>query len=398
MTPLVIIADDITGAADSAARAHAAGLSAEIRLRGPVRGCAATALTSDSRHLPATQAAERVRATVEAAGAPPGTHWYKKIDSTLRGNIAAELGATLESIGRDVALVCPAFPAHGRGLVGGRLVAPGLREPGPDLLALLGSAQHIPLDAVRAGQPALAAHLAGLSGRRRGHAPLRIVADALTDGDLAALEAATAQAIPEALRCGSAGLAGALARRLANESPANAAPPPLLGGAGAGGSGPALVIVGSGSAASQRQVAYLRRQPGVRAIVYDPAGPDALAQHEGAVDEAYRLPTWLLHLPPPAPGAQLDGPAARELAGRLAERAAQLIARAGPRLVVLAGGDTAMALLARLGIDRLRVLRELLPGMPLAYGEDATGRARCFALKPGGFGDDSALAALLALG
>ncbi len=47
----------------------------------------------------------------------PTSGWVgHKIDSTLRGNLGAELDAALAALGRDHALICPAFPAQGRGL------------------------------------------------------------------------------------------------------------------------------------------------------------------------------------------------------------------------------------------------------------------------------------------
>ncbi|HWQ11925.1 MAG TPA: nucleotide-binding domain containing protein, partial [Roseiflexaceae bacterium] len=83
------------------------------------------------------------------------------------------------------------------------------------------------------------------------------------------------------------------------------------------------------------------------------------------------------------------------LARRLAAAAARLIALADPALVVLAGGDTAGATLELLGVRRLWVLRELLPGMPLARGADRAGHARLFALKAGAHGADDTLAELI---
>jgi uncharacterized protein YgbK (DUF1537 family) len=108
----------------------------------------------------------------------------------------------------------------------------------------------------------------------------------------------------------------------------------------------------------------------------------------------------VLHLPEPlSPEGRsaLEGPAAREAAARLAEAACDAIARRRPAVLLLAGGDTAISVLLRLGIHRLAVLRELLPGMPLTRGIDATGVSRFVILKAGGYGDEAALATLLAL-
>ncbi|MEZ4639796.1 MAG: four-carbon acid sugar kinase family protein [Caldilineaceae bacterium] len=115
-----MLADDLTGAADSAARCRHAGFSAAIFLQPPQPPLPAdaNALTSDSRHLPAHDAAQRVRA-VAAPLADLDARWYKKIDSTLRGNLGSELDALLDLGIGDCAVICPAFPAQGRALIDG---------------------------------------------------------------------------------------------------------------------------------------------------------------------------------------------------------------------------------------------------------------------------------------
>ena len=92
MRYLKILADDLTGAADTAARCRHFGMPATIFLDIPELPLppGALAFTSDSRHLPADEAARQARNT--AARLPRlNAQWYKKIDSTLRGNIGSEL-------------------------------------------------------------------------------------------------------------------------------------------------------------------------------------------------------------------------------------------------------------------------------------------------------------------
>src|SRR4051794_37101822 len=109
---LIIVADDLTGAADSAARCVHVGLSAEICFEAPPAQDDAgepasvdvVALSTDSRYLPPEQAAERVTATLSGLSAWTGTTWYKKIDSTLRGNLGAEIDAMLAGLPDSVAV------------------------------------------------------------------------------------------------------------------------------------------------------------------------------------------------------------------------------------------------------------------------------------------------------
>src|SRR5580765_6407430 len=139
---LIILADDLTGAADCAGRCHQAGIAATIALPGAHihESDGAICCTTDSRHLPADLAVRRVHELAAGMGEHGGSIWYKKIDSTLRGHLGQELDALLDALGRSCALICPAFPAQGRGLASGYLAI----EPVP--------AQPLHLPTLLAGQ------------------------------------------------------------------------------------------------------------------------------------------------------------------------------------------------------------------------------------------------------
>src|SRR3712207_2217190 len=116
-----IIADDLTGAADTGVQLARAGYRAAVAFRGapvpPAEDLDAVALDTDSRAMPAGFAARRV---LEATRAVRGAALvYKKLDSTLRGPLAAELAAALGASGRGRVVVAPAFPAAGRTTVDG---------------------------------------------------------------------------------------------------------------------------------------------------------------------------------------------------------------------------------------------------------------------------------------
>ncbi len=377
MKRLLIQADDLTGAADCAARCRYAGLTATVALRPTVGGSAdgVYAFSSETRWLSPDAAAERVRA-LTSAFQTPHTRWYKKIDSTLRGNIGAELDAMLDVLGLATAIVCPAFPAQGRGLRDGRLVAPP-PIAAVDLPELLMQQARRPVAAigladVRAGADALAKRLAEAS-----RSAALLVCDALSAEDLDAVLEAAERTTPDALLCGSAGLIGALAARIAAPRADALSFRPA--------DGPALVVVGSGSPMAQRQVAQLRRLAEFKALVLGERLPAAIAGDT------------LLHLPSPPPDARLDGPEARALAERLAQEARLLFERLRPGLLVLVGGDTAAAVLEQLGVAQLTIQRELLPGMPLARSEVGPDGALDIVLKSGNHGDEAVLETLVRL-
>jgi D-threonate/D-erythronate kinase len=378
---LIILADDLTGAADCAGRCHQAGIAATIVLPGARvhESGGAICCTTDSRHLPADLAARRVRELGAVLGEHAEGIWYKKIDSTLRGHLGQELDALLDTLGRSCALVCPAFPAQQRGLVDGYLVidpVPAQPVHLPTLLARQSrrSVVTIGLDDVRGGVGRLAARL--LAQRARGAELL--VADALDEADLQTVLEAALHALPDALLCGSAGLAGTLATHAARQPLPHSEAPALPV------EGPAVLVIGSGSAMAQRQIAYLRRHQLVAAFEHT------------AVLPSDTVGDILLHLSAPSPGTAMDGPAARQLAEQLAAAALPLIGAARSGLLVLSGGDTAISVLARMGVTRLLVQRELLPGVPLTRGVDAAGRTHMIVLKSGNHGDEAALATVLA--
>lgn len=383
--PILILADDLTGAADSAARCRGAGLPATILLGRPRPPLPAgvVAFTSDSRHLPAEVAAQRVANAVNALR-ETNARWYKKIDSTLRGNLGAELDAMLEALKLTRAVVCPAFPAQGRGVENGYLVAPGVPRGAVSLPALLaqGSSRRIAAILCDADLPKRI--------RRAAEQGAEIFAvDAQSDDDLERVLTVTEKLLPGALLCGSAGLAGVLAKRAApkmkrldlGQKPGTASWPSARR---------ALVVVGSGSSMAHRQLHRLHQHFGARLrhiVVAE------TVQSLGQIDPS--APVWALHLPRPAPDAVLDGPVARQLADRLATVAVDAIEALRPDLLITVGGDTSLLVLHQLGVERLDVLAELLPGMPLCRGIDRAGQTRLVILKAGNHGDESTLVTLL---
>lgn len=171
-----IIADDLTGACDAAARAAMAGWRPRVVLRGNACG-ELVAVSTASRgftEVHAAQVVARAACRLIACGFHPA---FKKIDSTLRGPWAHEVAALREVLGADIVAVCPAFPACGRVVRGGNVYCHG------ELIGALA--------------PPLAA--AGIADA--------LIADAATEQDLAAFARSVAAMGRSVLWVGSAGLA-----------------------------------------------------------------------------------------------------------------------------------------------------------------------------------------------
>lgn len=127
-----IIADDLTGANDTALQFHQKGANTKILLDSECSpkikaGTEVWALSSESRNVPAEVAVSRVEKAVETFSENFSfDYYYKKIDSTLRGHIALETLTMLNILDYDAAVIMPAFPQEGRITVGGYHLAKGV--------------------------------------------------------------------------------------------------------------------------------------------------------------------------------------------------------------------------------------------------------------------------------
>ena len=195
MPKLLIIADDLTGAADTGARLAGQGVAtflvvdASAGWPDAADECQALVVNTESRHLGAEEAARRVTSAASRGAALGVTHFYKKTDSTLRGNVGAELEALRVAAGRDWLPYLPAYPRLGRTTSGGTLFVAGrpLRETAfaSDPLAPVADSFVPSIIAAQTRTPCLVFHpstLSGATGATAGGAICLI--DAETDDDL----------------------------------------------------------------------------------------------------------------------------------------------------------------------------------------------------------------------
>ena len=127
-----IIADDLTGANDTALQFHNQGAKTKILLDTsftPDRKDVTEvwAISSESRNCTSEEALKRVEQTVKTfADNFSFEYYYKKIDSTVRGHIALETLTMLNILEYDAAIIIPAFPQEGRITVGGYHLLKGI--------------------------------------------------------------------------------------------------------------------------------------------------------------------------------------------------------------------------------------------------------------------------------
>lgn len=124
-TTVAIIADDLTGANDTALQFHLKGANTQILLSEEIdpvnaKNTQTWALSTESRNVEPVEAFKKAQDAAQFfLDKINPDFFYKKIDSTIRGNIAIEVLALLETLGWDASIIIPAFPAESRVTVGG---------------------------------------------------------------------------------------------------------------------------------------------------------------------------------------------------------------------------------------------------------------------------------------
>jgi uncharacterized protein YgbK (DUF1537 family) len=406
---IAIVADDLTGAADTGARFAQAGALTMLALAAEPPESDVLVISTESRRLKESQAALRVRQAAQRVGGD--VNWvYKKIDSTLRGHPGPELVAVMDALGLERALVAPASPAQGRTTVGGRQRVDGRlvenssfgrQIRGSDLLVLFGerarqrSAGLVDLSVVRGG-------LAAVCEAFSSPGPGLLIADAETEADLMTLAQAALTCGPRLL-CGSAGLARALAaawpwdsvacnsstemgfRQEKTTKPSLPTCPP----------GPALVVAGSRHRRTARQVAVAQNQGAMVLHLKAEVPGDADQAIESTILGAKELLAYGRDVILTTIGLAdllLDE---QEVAACLAGIARRLVIDRQVGRLVLTGGDIATATCAALEASSLWLQGEIQPG--IAWGVLMGGLLPGLPVvtKAGGFGTADTLVAAI---
>ena len=123
--PTIIIADDLTGANDTALQFFKKGCSAKIVIDYnhdfcDLESADVWSISTESRNIEKEIAVERVvNVSKKLKEHLHVDKYYKKIDSTLRGNAGLEIVAMMDALQKEVAIVAPAYIEEGRTTIGG---------------------------------------------------------------------------------------------------------------------------------------------------------------------------------------------------------------------------------------------------------------------------------------
>ena len=400
------IADDVSGAIELASMLSRAGAAVTLRLGSP-EGAAATpceVVALRIRTAPIGEAVAQARQALKwltARGADRIFWTYGgDIEAIARGNVGPVTDALMSDLRAEMALHCPAAPAAGVRVFMSHLfrdedAGDGMGEEGARVaprethLGRLMSAQvlrpvgRVTFPTVRAGAGAIRAALACRSGH--------VIADAVEEADLVTIAGV---ARDHALACGGAAL-GTLLRPLpqaVGEGAHHAVPPMPVAGPGR------LVLAGSCDLVTRTQIGlYLDRALGYRLdpveLAETGAGPARawLAQQDPEADKVIYSsaePNALAETRATL-GSGRAATLVRDALGQLAVDARAL--RIGR--IAVAGTGTALAIARSLGIDRLRMGEEIVPGLPWGLAEDGL----ALAIKPGSFGAPDLLTSIFGM-
>ena len=407
---MIVIADDFTGSNDTGVQLAKKGARTEVMLtpaQKPSRRADVLVINTESRAVPAAQAA----LAVQQALAPWCTGAitplvYKKIDSTFRGNVGAEVTAAMRAANRKLAVIAAAIPAAGRTTRNGLCLVNGL----PLLETEFASDPKTPIISSRiaelvALQSDIPVHEVSLEEVRRGELSARltafadegecmVVVDALDDRDLSLIAQAICEQKALPLLVGAAGLANALPVRMFMQEKQEL---------------PVLVVAGSMSEATRRQVDKALCQN--RAKVVDIEAPKlASAQFEqemaSVVEQACALLSrqqhTILRTSRRAEDRQMIDTLCRKLGmsrQALGERLSQRLGAITLRIIeqarigglFLTGGDIATAVASALGAEGYRIQHEVAPCIPSGTFVNREIDDLPVITKAGGFGSDSTL-------
>lgn len=408
-----IIADDFTGAGDSAIQFGSAGRPVRLLLssrpghsKGPKTS--AVVVDTDTRFLSPLQAYNRVKQMTRELYKAGARSFFKKIDSTLRGNPADEIAAVMDAAGYHFALVAPAAPRNNRTVVDGHCLVDGkpisdtgtFRDPFTPvqhsrIASLLegrfpGTVRELGLELVRSGHDRLQASvIEGLASGAR-----VFVFDAVTMEDLKIV--ASLVTMDKALFVGSSGLAEAIA---SVESSCRLKTPrvPL---------GRALFVIGSVTAISSVQCERLTSTGKVTELVINPDAALSTPSIElqrlldlvGLAPANHALLIRTTSSSCPAGVILADNQTRVEISRFLGALTLLVVQARRIRFLFASGGDTAARIAESMETDSIDFIAELLPGLPFgSFHSVALGRKLYFATKSGGFGGPDAMADALEL-
>ncbi len=392
MARLAVIADDLTGANDTAVQFAKRGISTCVQIDFDRKQLAeqdtdVIVLNTDSRDMEKKEAYETVKKAASSLKTQKIEHIYKKVDSTLRGNFGVEIAAVDDVFHPAIIVIAPAFPKNHRITIGGYHFLDGL----PIEMTEIANAPKTPVhDSSIARlieiQTGKSTGLISLVILKQGLQKVReeisrllakgerwIVFDIVQEEHFNLLLQAVEE-YQDVLWVGSAGLANYLPEiyewsphRCIREDPAT--------------SGPVLVVAGSVSHTTQAQATELMQQPRVVLVKIDMEAffdnaPEELERCRRDITKGFAAKCDVLFVSSMEDAdveKAMQAGKRHSLSGsEVSEGAACFMADVISALdmrslagMVLTGGDIAVHVLRNLAAENIEILSEVAAGIPL---------------------------------
>lgn len=419
MPRLAVIADDLTGANDTGLQFAKYGLQTYVFIAATggeflPQEADVIVIDTDSRGLDTQDAYQKVAKAAALLKNRNVSIIYKKVDSTLRGNLGSEIDAMLDVFEFDCAIVAPAFPRIGRITVGGyhllhqmplqaTELAQDPKTPVTDsqLSAVLKrqsryAVAHIELSAILAGEPAICALLNQYMADG-----VRVISfDATDDQHLKTIAHAVYRSQKYILWAGSAGLAEYLPTLYQLPTGYSCPVQPSMGLS-------VLVVVGSVSKVTARQITSFLARPNT--AIVNVSGIKLIEQPDEEVrrcvetaceyirqqqDVAIALSNGCESLATVRTVGEQRGMNSRLISDLMAKKLGQITQMLIDDRVaglLLTGGDTAVQVCAALGASSMEVCAEVAPGIPLCRLNSGKYAGLKVVTKAGAFGDEQAI-------
>ena len=375
---IVVVADDISGAGEIAGIGWRWGLAAQVQTRFvPEAGADLIVVSTGTRSV----AEDKARSTMEALArhlSDTDVSWcYKKVDSVLRGHVGAELDVLMKALHKPRVILAPANPSRQRTIVGGRYWVDGqpLHETDfandPEYPATSCQVTDL-LDTP--GCPVLALKHSAYQGHETG----LVVAEVERQEGLSRW---AAKVDDSTLASGGSDFFSALLEERIGPDRVKSTSEVVCT------AGPRLFVCGSASESSRRAVKRAQHR-GIHVC----AMPDSLLDggaSRGRVSEQWSedvlgaLRADGRAIVAVAQPVVRDASLARQYAACMATLTEAVVRRTVIGELVVEGGATAEAVVARLGCKTLKVLGEYAPGVVQL---DTTGRQDLLVtIKPGSY-------------
>jgi uncharacterized protein YgbK (DUF1537 family) len=410
---IFILADDLTGANDTAIQFVKEGSSALVitdiaEIDGlDFKNYDVVSINSNSRGMRPQDAYKTIyNAITELKPNEKGYFVYKKIDSVLRGNSGQELAAVMDVLNVPLALVAPSFPANRSIIENGLLFSRGSSDSGGINAIQIFTDQtgrkteNIPLEEIRQGVE----NTAGFINTRNKNGTQVFVADAVTDSDLEIVYK-TSAFLSTHILAGSAGLANQLAHYQNKANTVFFNKPPVLS--------PVLIMVGTRQGETASQICHLSRVFQVPVIKFDvrlAARNKAEEASNRAYDEVSRYmkentPLCVIAVESMFASEAPTGETAHSYTEGDDVSAAisigfgiltkKLMDSFHFPVILSTGGDTSLGICRQLGIKTMEPLTEIFPGIPLGRVTGGAYDGRFIVTKSGRFGNPNTIVEIL---